>query len=235
MNIYKFETLESTNTFLKDHIHDYKDRDVIFAFNQTKGHGRINRPWSSNKDSLTFSILFKDDFLYNNYDSLSIISAVSVMQVLQKKIDNVLIKWPNDIMVNNKKICGILAESRISNKMDGLILGIGLNVNNKSFDASLNATSLYIESNKEEDIELLLNEILQTLFLNIELLKKGLSTHIEFINKNNYLYNKYAFAVINNKKELVKVLNVSTNNNLIVELNNEKIEVSTDEISFHKN
>ena len=235
MNIYKFETLESTNTFLKDHIHDYKDRDVVFALNQTKGHGRINRSWSSNKDSLTFSILFKDDFLYNNYDSLSIISAVSVMQVLQKKIDNVLIKWPNDIMVNNKKICGILAESRISNKMDGLILGIGLNVNNKSFDPSLNATSLYIESNKEEDIELLLNEILQTLFLNIELLKKGLSTHIEFINKNNYLYNKYAFAVINNKKELVKVLNVSTNNNLIVELNNEKIEVSTDEISFHKN
>lgn len=234
MKIYKFESLESTNSYLKDHIKDYNNLDVVFTFNQTNGHGRINRSWSSNRDSLTFSILFKDEFLYENYDSLSIISATSVYEVLSTYISNVKIKWPNDILVNNKKICGILLESRISDKMEGLILGIGLNVNNSSFEESLQATSIFIESNTKYDIEKILIEIISTLFSNIELLKNGNSKHIEIINENNYLYNKTAYAVINDKKMQVTVLKILPNNHLQVRLGNNLLEVSTDEISFHK-
>ena len=86
MKIHKFDSLESTNTYLKDHIHDYNNHDVVFTFNQTKGHGRTNRIWTSNNDSLTFSILFKDQFIYDNFESLSIISATSVYQILSKRL-----------------------------------------------------------------------------------------------------------------------------------------------------
>ena len=234
MKIHKFDSLESTNTYLKDHIHDYNNHDVVFTFNQTKGHGRTNRIWTSNNDSLTFSILFKDQFIYDNFESLSIISATSVYQILSKRLKNVKIKWPNDIIVNDKKICGILLETRISSKIEGLILGIGLNVNNKNFDSSLNATSLYLETQKEENIDSLLLEIVQQILENIELLKIGKSNHIEIINQNNYLLNKQAYAYINNKKEKVTVLHILENNHLVVLLNGKEKEISHDEISFHK-
>ena len=234
MKIHKFDSLESTNTYLKDHIHDYNNHDVVFTFNQTKGHGRTNRIWTSNNDSLTFSILFKDQFIYDNFESLSIISATSVYQILSKRLKNVKIKWPNDIIVNDKKICGILLETRISSKIEGLILGIGLNVNNKNFDSSLNATSLYLETQKEENIDSLLLEIVQQILENIELLKIGKSNHIEIINQNNYLLNKQAYAYINNKKEKVTVLHILENNHLVVLLNGKEKEILHDEISFHK-
>ena len=234
MKIHKFDSLESTNTYLKDHIHDYNNHDVVYTFNQTKGDGRTNRIWTSNNDSLTFSILFKDQFIYDNFESLSIISATSVYQILSKRLKNVKIKWPNDIIVNDKKICGILLETRISSKIEGLILGIGLNVNNKNFDSSLNATSLYLETQKEENIDSLLLEIVQQILENIELLKIGKSNHIEIINQNNYLLNKQAYAYINNKKEKVTVLHILENNHLVVLLNGKEKEISHDEISFHK-
>ena len=234
MKIYQFESLESTNSYLKDHINDYQNLDVVFTFNQTNGHGRTNRVWSSNRDSLTFSILFKDEFLYENYQSLSLISAVAVLKVLQKRIPNLQIKWPNDLLINNKKICGILLESRISTYMEGLILGIGININNESFESNLNATSLFLETGIKEDIKTILIEVLESIVFHINNLKNGISDHIEVINKHNYLLNKNAYAVINDKKVLVKVLNILENNHLQVLYNNDIIEVSTDEISFHK-
>ena len=69
MKIYKFDSLESTNTYLKNHIHDFENHDVVFTFNQTNGHGRTNRIWSSTSDSLTFSILVKDPFVFDNFES----------------------------------------------------------------------------------------------------------------------------------------------------------------------
>lgn len=234
MKIYKFESLESTNTYLKNHINEHKNLDVVFTYNQTNGHGRVNRSWSANKDSLTFSILFKDDFIYENYQNLSLISAVSILEVLINYIPNIQIKWPNDLLINGKKICGILLESRISDKMEGLILGIGINVNNTNFNDSLNATSMFLETNKTFDIELLLKDIVDKLFSNIQSLKDGQSNHIEIINKYNFLFNKTAYATIDKKKKLVTVLNVLDNNHLLVKIDNKYIEVSTDEISFHK-
>lgn len=234
MRIFKFDTLQSTNSYLKDHISEHINHDVVFTFNQTNGHGRISRSWSSTKDSLTFSILFKDEFLYENYESLSLISAVSVFEVLSKKLNNVSIKWPNDIIVNNKKICGILLESRISNKMEGLILGIGLNVNNDYFNNDLNATSIFLESNIKTNIEDIMLEIIYNILDNVKLFKNGSLKHIEIINKNNYLLDKETYATIGSNKQLVKVLKILDNNHLLVECNNESIEVSTGEISFHK-
>ena len=234
MRIFKFDSLESTNTYLKDHINEYQNLDVVFTFNQTNGHGRISRVWSSNKDSLTFSILFKDEFLYEHYEDLSLISAVSVFEVIKQELPNLKIKWPNDLLVNDKKICGILLESRISNKMEGLILGIGLNVNNSVFNEELNATSLYLETNKTFDVESLLKTIVERLIYNISLLKENKSNHIKIINENNYLLNKEAYASINNQKELVTVYSILDNNHLLVKTNIGLVEVSTDEISFHK-
>ena len=69
--------------------------------------------------------------------------------------------------------------------MEGLILGIGLNVNNSSFIEGLNATSLYLETNKTFDIESLLKTILERLIYNISLLKENKSNHIKIINEKN--------------------------------------------------
>ena len=119
--------------------------------------------------------------------------------------------------------------------MEGIILGIGLNVNNQSFADGLNATSMFIENNKTYDIKKLLKKIVKNIIKNINLLKKGKSKHIEIINKVNYLYNKTAYALINKKRLLVTVLQILPNNHLQVKYNDDILEVSTDEITFHKN
>lgn len=111
------------------------------------------------------SILFNSNLPVANISFLSIIAGLSVCKSINKFADNkALIKWPNDIIIGNKKVCGILSESIIySIRLSSVILGIGININNKSFKNELaqKATSLYIETHKTIDYKNIVQEILE--------------------------------------------------------------------------
>ena len=111
------------------------------------------------------SILFNSDLQISNIPFLSLIAGLSVCNVLNDFVDNkALIKWPNDIIIENKKICGILLESIIySKRLSSIILGIGINLNNKDFEKEIShkATSLFLETNKLVEHKIIVYKILE--------------------------------------------------------------------------
>ena len=148
---FHFNELDSTSAFLKRGRFSLRNFTFVSCDFQTNGHGRMGRTWVSPEgENLMFSVLIKDKALVNNFSSLSLCSAVSILKVLQKlELENVSIKWPNDIYVNGKKICGILLESVAdNNQMSSVIVGIGLNVNTTDFvgEYKTQPTSIALES-----------------------------------------------------------------------------------------
>ena len=130
-NILYFETLDSTQTYLKNHFQELDDQTVIVTDQQTAGRGRFDRQWVSQPGGLYFSVLLKPtkiDFLAN----LTQLMALSVCQAAEKYAIQPNLKWPNDVQVNGKKLCGILSEAVVQNSQVAcLIIGAGVNVEQK--------------------------------------------------------------------------------------------------------
>lgn len=237
MSVIHFKSIDSTSAYLKRNYKELKNYTVVYSDYQTSGHGRLSRVWqSNNKDNLLFSILIKNQSLINKYASLSLGSAVAIFNVLKKmNIENVSIKWPNDVYVGNKKICGILLES-ISNgcNIDVLIIGIGLNVNQKIFDNDLiNATSIFNIKKKKVNIFWFKNKVFKECFKVFNEIKNDNYNYLDVVKNNIYLKNKDVYATINNEKILVKVIDINDDNSLKVIVNNKEINLNSGEISFH--
>ena len=233
-NYIYFQELDSTNSYAKRNIQTLNNYDVIVADNQTSGRGRLSRTWHATSDSLTFSIVIKDKRVINDFSSLSLLSSVAIYNTLLKYVSNVSLKWPNDVIVNDKKICGILMEAMSSNELDSLILGIGININNDSFPQNVNATSLYLETNKTFDKKVILKEFIENFEYLINENLNGNKTYLEIFRKNNYLLNKLVEANINNKKQIVLVKDILDDNRILVSYDDEEYALSTGELSFHK-
>ncbi|MFX0061376.1 MAG: biotin--[acetyl-CoA-carboxylase] ligase [Candidatus Hermodarchaeota archaeon] len=170
--IYRLKTVSSTNDFAKSLIlKGAKSGTVIVSERQTKGRGRKKRSWESPKGGLWFSIILYPPVLSENLPLLTLMSAIAVTEAILEFKVPVYIKWPNDLLINNKKVCGILSESITlpNNAKEGVkslavIIGIGVNVNN-TLDSTpeiflLRPTSLINELGKPVNRNRLLNRIL---------------------------------------------------------------------------
>lgn len=136
---------------------------VVLAKNQTAGKGQRGNTWQVEPGkNLTFSLLLTPNIAVNEQFMLSKAIALGLFDFLTAlNLKSVAIKWPNDILVNNKKIAGILIENTLkANKISTSIVGVGLNVNQQAFSSNLNATSLQNELNINFDIETLFNDLL---------------------------------------------------------------------------
>lgn len=174
------EELSSTNTFLMDKKNGYNNNGtVVLAEKQTSGKGRKDRVWySSPETNLTFSILLTKDKFLNNNSSLinfaaSLAVAFSIENLYQLKTE---LKWPNDVLLDGKKTSGILIESTSQgNKIERFVVGIGVNVNQPSFQGTFNypPTSIRIELGKNVERERFLAEILNNFELLLERIKSN--------------------------------------------------------------
>jgi len=149
-NIYIFDNLDSTNNRAKKMAENgERHGSVIIAEEQINGKGRLGRSWYSPPgEGLWFSIILRPDFLPIKAPLITIISSLAIWNVLNKYEYNPLIKWPNDILINGKKIAGILSElNGEMGKINYIIVGMGINCNQKIFPDYLSnkATSLFIE------------------------------------------------------------------------------------------
>lgn len=179
------DELSSTNTFLMDKENGFsKHGTVVLAEKQTKGRGRKDRLWYSVPESnLTFSVLLnKDKLLLRNTNMInfaaSLAVAVSIENLFQLKSE---LKWPNDVLLDHKKTSGILIESSSQgDKIERLVVGIGINVNQNSFQGTFNypPTSIKNELGKNIERERLLAEVLNNFELLLEKIK---------INKNEII------------------------------------------------
>ena len=235
MKLIHFDVIASTNTFLKDNYQNYQNFTFVSADEQTAGKGRENRRWSSEKGkNLLFSVLIKDKKLIEKYKTLSIISGYSVLEVLKEYgLNNISLKWPNDVYADDKKICGILLEAVSKQTVECLIVGIGVNVNQKNFDKEyiVMPTSIRNQLNSCIDLEKFKTDIYSKLTHNFKLVAEDYDFYNQ-IKQYDYLKDKEVFALISNKKKLVKVLGINSDYSLGVIADNKKINLETGQISF---
>ena len=237
--IIDLESVDSTNLYIKKNYQDLDNFTFVSSLYQSKGKGRNVRKWESTKgNNLLFSLLIKDKEILNKYQCLSILSAVSIYNVLKSlSINNISIKWPNDIYVNDKKICGILLEGiSYDNKLQNIIIGIGLNVNEDKFDefGLFDATSIKKELNQEISLKDIKEKVYESLLSQINKIKENDNSYLLVARNNNYLLNKEVYAFIDNQKVLVKVLDINEDNSLKVLLDGKIINLFSGEITFHK-
>ncbi|MCD8390297.1 MAG: biotin--[acetyl-CoA-carboxylase] ligase, partial [Firmicutes bacterium] len=149
-NLHYFYQIDSTNNEAK-RAWESVDGSVFIAEIQTGGKGRLGRGWSSPAGTgIWMSILLKPDI--KPWDASKITQAAGLAVCRALKPYGARIKWPNDIIIGTKKVCGILTEmSAETDMVDYIVCGIGINVNNESFDDEISerATSIYIESGKK--------------------------------------------------------------------------------------
>ena len=167
-NLIILEEVPSTQNYIKKMREgDKKDGLVVLAKNQTAGIGTNGRKWyTKDHENLTFSFLLKPNCNIKKIENLSIKIAEVMIKVIKEKYgyDNLKIKYPNDIIVNSKKLGGILTEAIINHEqVKEIIVGIGLNVNQEEFTEEIKdiATSLKKEFNKEFNILKILSEFLE--------------------------------------------------------------------------
>lgn len=187
MSIIKLNAIDSTNSFLrqlsgKNVIDDYT---VVTAKYQTHGRGQMGAIWNSEKGkNLMFSVFRRtNDITMEKQFYISIATSLAIVKSLQSfNIPKLNLKWPNDILAENKKICGILIENVIKkDNLEATIIGIGLNVNQINFNTP-NAASL-----KElTGIIYNLDEILKSILANLKLYFKTLDAGAYDILKVEY-------------------------------------------------
>ena len=232
MKLIKLDAIDSTNDFLKGLSQKEKleNYTVVTAKSQTKGKGQMGSNWDSEHNkNLTISILIKKTIVnINEIFNLNILVAVSVIQVLNDlKISNLNIKWPNDIMAENKKIAGILIENTIkeNGKIESIV-GIGMNVNQTNFDNLPKASSLKNIIHQDFDIDTLLENIVFKIENNIEKLK---SNDIDSFWKEyeNYLFKKgkpILFEDTNQQRFMGIINGVKRNGQLEVLVENDSVK-----------
>ncbi len=165
--IYTYKTVTSTSDIAK-HLSHIGEPSLIIAERQSQGRGQYGRTWHGDPSgSLMFSLLLYPEKLPEDITRMPIIVGEAVQAALHKLTNssNIKIKFPNDLLINNKKVCGILCESStIGGKIRELVIGIGINVSTQSFPDEIAdiATSLYLEYGVALDKSAVLSEVLKS-------------------------------------------------------------------------
>ncbi len=161
--IFKFDRATSTNDVAIGLIKNKQKKvGCVYVDIQTKGRGTHGREWVSQKGNLFASIFFSLEKNYPPFNEFSIINPIIISDVIKHFCNkNIKLKFPNDIFVNGKKICGILQEVITSKDKNFLIIGIGINiVSNPDINRDYKATNLLLETKKQRDIKDLITYII---------------------------------------------------------------------------
>lgn len=236
---YHFETIDSTNKKARElaaagAVHG----TLITADAQQAGIGRRGRSWSSERGTgIYMSMILRPEIETDQAAMLTLVAAMAAERAIEAVCQaSPMIKWPNDIVLNQKKICGILTEMQLKGtEIDYVVVGIGINVNNQDFPEEIShiASSLSLELGKEIDRELLITEVWKqfAVYYNRFLRTKDIS-----------LFKEEYENVLVNKNKRVKVLDplgeyigiadgVTKIGELIVDTEGEKRYVSSGEVS----
>ncbi|PKK98038.1 MAG: biotin--[acetyl-CoA-carboxylase] ligase [Tenericutes bacterium HGW-Tenericutes-2] len=232
-----FESIDSTNNYIKRNYESLNHLSWVTSEVQTNGKGRSSKSWYGDEDSLLCSILIKEQLPVEKNQMIPLLAAKSLHHVLSKYHQSIEIKWPNDLLIHSKKVAGILVESVvIENEFKAVIIGFGVNVNQLDFPDSIKdiATSLSIDDIYALDINQILTELNKRFIKDYEIFKKN---HIEVIHYcNDYLAykNKTISYVEENKTLQGNIEYINNNGHLVVSRNKEFIPLISGEIALLK-
>ena len=161
IKIKKYKKVKSTNDIALRLIKkNYSEPTLIISEKQTNGRGRAGKKWISKKGNIFLSLFFKFNQRKINFKQFAILNAFLIKKVISKIIStNVTVKWPNDLLYNKKKFCGILQEVIKFDNFDYLIVGIGLNTNIVPQNKGFKSTSLKNILKKKINNQKILNNI----------------------------------------------------------------------------
>ena len=242
MKIIKFDTINSTNSFLKELSANspVDNFTVIVTKEQTSGRGQMNTTWTTEtgKNLITSILIKHNNLLITNQKYLSYAISVAIYEAIKDyNLPKLKVKWPNDILSETDKIGGILIENSLQrNKIQSSIIGIGLNVNQEVYPDDLpDASSIKIKTGKTLDLDDVLDTVLRSIKKNIELLeKKGFHTleekYLAVLYKKNI---PSMFKTHRNDFFMGKIIGVSSIGKLQIELDDHSIkEFGLKEVSF---
>lgn len=220
MNLITLDEVNSTNLYAKQNLANLEDRTIIIANNQTSGRGRFDRAWVNlGEDNLFLSFVLKpSDTFKDVYANLTQYLSIILLNILEEYGLSPSIKWPNDVLIDGKKIAGILSETVMQgDRFSGLVLGIGVNLNAEKSDLSLvkdkKITALNIELEREHiDKKLFYEKLISEFFKNYDnFLEHGfILIKDKYISKCNFLGKEISVQVFNEKKSgIAKYINDS--------------------------
>jgi len=236
-NIYHFTSIHSTNNYAKSLAKNAEpEGTIVIADRQTKGRGRKQRLWESPKGGLWFSILLRPKIPPSEAMKITMCAACAIVESIKKHTSlKPSIKWPNDILIDKRKVCGILTElSAEIDVIDYLIVGIGLNVNN-SVPKNLEKISTTLKNESKKPIKI------QSLFIGLieyfdQFYKSLMNGNDNLIRKKWRSYSSTigASIQINNETKIITGIAVDIGNHgeLIVQTSNGKKQIITGDISY---
>jgi BirA family biotin operon repressor/biotin-[acetyl-CoA-carboxylase] ligase len=205
------EELPSTSDYVRQlgeagHLHG----TVVFAESQSAGRGRRENKWSAEpRSALLFSVLLRPEVAPERFPRLATLTALGLCKALESACDlQPQIKWPNDLLLNGRKICGILTEMFTSAQGPFVVLGIGMNVNTTVFPPELRdiATSILLEkAMREIDRTMLAISLLRLLGTVLGSWEQGFDSVVAETERRSFLVGKTVRAVVNDEAVLGSV------------------------------
>ncbi len=230
MRIVKLYTTNSTNDYLKSLAKEenLEEDAVVWALEQTNGRGQMGTKWSTEPNkNLTFSVFRKVQQVTINQQFYPLMAAsLAVKDVLKKLlIKNVSVKWPNDILSDKQKICGILIENVIKKgELDAMVIGVGLNVNQTEWEDVTRATSIKSQTGIHFDLQEILNMLLEQFHYYVKLLLDGDLQKIKD-DYESYLFrkDKPSTFIKSNKEQFVGIIQGVTDQGKLILLEEDNI------------
>ncbi len=225
-NIKFFDELDSTNNFVKMNISNLDHGTVVVAKIQTEGRGRRDNIWMSKEGNLYFSIVLKDKINRNSIFKYIVESSLAIIMTLKEYNINAVIKYPNDCLIEGNKVSGVLIESLGSNKLEYIVVGIGINVNQINFDnLSSKATSMKKELRTDFNIKDILSNFIK---------------NYNFVVMSDYsnLFKEYlSYSIVINKKisyqdKEYEIVNIEKDGIIIIKNKDGELRVAYNEISL---
>ncbi|MBQ7810090.1 MAG: biotin--[Clostridia bacterium] len=223
------ESVDSTNSYLKRIVKESEPACglSVMAESQTSGRGRLGRSWlSAEGNTLCMSICVKNKYC----EGFTLLVALAVFEALKPFCKNkeLQIKWPNDIIMENKKLCGILCE-RVS---EYTVIGIGININNEDFPMEIKnkATSLYLLNGEKYELKAVFravnaaveNILTRYNFIFTEEAKKAYAELCANLGRNVTTESKSGVAV-----------DIDANGSLILNCDGETVSITSGEVAIH--
>ena len=230
LTLRKLDAISSTNNYLKDLIslNKLESGNGVWTLNQTKGYGQNGALWKGEPNKhLALSF-------YNKIDNLSLsliysINCASAMAVIDTlsiyQVPKLSVKWPNDILAGNKKICGILAENQINGQKIKSIIGIGINIYEKSFTNLPKATSVFLETNKSPLIKSFIEDLVKNINYYMSLCNnKSVNYLSKIFHKNLFSWKKKIKLNIKGIQVQAKIDKVEPNGLIKIEFEDGKMK-----------
>ncbi len=243
MKIIKLNAIDSTNSFLKEMAHNstLENYTIVTTGTQTNGRGQMGTQWVSepSKNLLCSVYVTFNGLPVSNQVLINYAVSLAIINTLEKyNVPKLAVKWPNDILSFNYKLCGTLVENVIqNNEVKSSVIGIGLNVNQIDFEKGFNATSIKKEIGREINLDKLLEDLISELKISIGYITNS-ATNILKENYLKWLYKKNTPTMFKDCEGVLfmgKIIGVSSIGKLQIQLEDDAIsEFGIKEVSFAK-